>query len=77
MQGKVAWFNFDKAFGFISAEEGQDYFVHHSGIGFGRKGYRTLEKDAEVTFDITEASGRKRAVNVMLASSTPTENGVS
>lgn len=77
MQGKVVWFNFDKAFGFISAENGQDIFVHHSGIGFGRKGYKTLEKGAEVTFDVVEEAGRKRAVNVMPASGTPTENGVS
>jgi len=60
MQGRVAWFNFDKAFGFISAETGQDVFVHHTGIGFGRKGYRTLEKGAEVIFDIVEEGGSRK-----------------
>jgi len=28
-QGTVKWFNEQKGFGFISSEDGKDYFVHH------------------------------------------------
>lgn len=31
-KGKVKWFNNDKVFGFITSDEGKDYFIHFSGI---------------------------------------------
>lgn len=34
--GTVKWYNPEKAYGFITAEDGQDIFVHRNGIADGR-----------------------------------------
>lgn len=61
-QGKVKWFNDQKGFGFISAEDGNDYFVHHTSI-LG-EGFRTLKEGANVNFDIEKTDRGPRAVQV-------------
>ena len=50
--GTVKWFNAEKGFGFIEREDGDDVFVHFSGIA--TDGYKTLEEGQKVEFDITE-----------------------
>lgn len=51
--GKVKWFNAEKGFGFIQQDNGgPDVFVHFSAIQGG--GYRSLEEDQPVEFDITQ-----------------------
>ena len=35
MEGQVKWFNREKGYGFIRAEDGEEYFVHHSALGPG------------------------------------------
>ena len=52
MKGKVKWFNKDKGFGFILTEEGNDVFVHYTGIA--KNGFRTLEEGQEVFFELSE-----------------------
>jgi len=65
-KGTIKWFNADKGYGFIEAEEGEDVFVHFSAI-IGT-GYRTLNEGDQVEFDvITEAKG-PRAENVKIIS---------
>ncbi len=49
--GIVKWFNAEKGFGFISVEGGPDVFVHYSAIT--TDGYRSLEENQKVEFDIT------------------------
>ena len=52
-QGTVKWFNAEKGFGFIAqAEGGPDVFVHYSAIQ--SDGYRTLEENQVVEFDIVQ-----------------------
>ncbi len=60
--GKVKWFSNDKGFGFITAEDGKDYFVHFSGIS--GEGYKTLQEGADVTFEVGEGEKGPIAVNV-------------
>jgi len=65
-RGVVAWFNFKKGFGFIRRADGggDDVFVHHSSIAVGKPGYRTLEQDTEVEFEVADRNGKLIAVNV-------------
>jgi len=63
LKGKVKWFDTKKGFGFIQSEEGNDVFVHFSGIKSGEQ-FKNLEKDQAVTFDITEGKKGPQAVNV-------------
>ncbi len=61
-QGTVKWFNDQKGFGFISANDGKDYFVHHSSI-LG-EGFKTLKEGASVQFEIEKTDRGPRAVQV-------------
>lgn len=61
-QGTVKWFNDQKGFGFISADDGKDYFVHFSGIV--SEGYKTLPEGAKVQFEIESTDKGPRAVQV-------------
>ncbi|MEZ0227832.1 MAG: cold-shock protein [Planctomycetota bacterium] len=63
MNGTVKWFNDSKGFGFITSENGQDLFVHHSDIK--SEGYRSLAEGAKVTFDEVEGQKGPRAANVV------------
>ena len=52
-QGTVKWFNAEKGFGFIEQDGGgADVFVHYSAIE--SNGYRSLEEDQQVEFDVTQ-----------------------
>ncbi len=64
-KGTVKWFNSTKGFGFISDENGNDVFVHYSGIA--AEGFKSLEDGQAVTFEITEGTRGPQAVNVSVA----------
>ncbi|KGR90486.1 cold-shock protein [Ureibacillus massiliensis 4400831 = CIP 108448 = CCUG 49529] len=61
-QGKVKWFSNDKGYGFIESNDGQEVFVHFTGI-MG-EGFRTLEDGQEVSFLIVEGNRGPQATNV-------------
>ena len=48
MKGKVSWFNEGKGYGFITGEDGKDYFIHFTEIK--KEGFKTLKKEEIVTF---------------------------
>ena len=65
LKGSVKWFNKEKGFGFITSEEGKDYFVHFSGIV--GEGFRYLEEGQTVTFEVEEGAKGPVAVKVTAA----------
>ncbi|WP_432665067.1 cold shock domain-containing protein [Wukongibacter baidiensis] len=63
MKGKVKWFNSEKGYGFITGEDGNDVFVHYSAIE--GNGFKTLEEEQEVEFNVTEGDKGPQATNVV------------
>ncbi|SMO57073.1 cold-shock DNA-binding protein family [Balnearium lithotrophicum] len=62
LTGTVKWFDSKKGYGFITADNGQDVFVHYTGIS--GSGFRTLEEGERVSFNVTESDKGLKAVDV-------------
>lgn len=60
-KGKVKWYNEVKGFGFIATENGNDVFVHRTGL---IRAYDGLQQDQEVVFETKEGDKGPIAVNV-------------
>lgn len=60
--GTVKWFNAEKGFGFITQDGGVDIFVHFSAIT--GDGFRTLEENQKVEFEVTQGPKGAQAENV-------------
>ena len=61
-KGTVKWFNNQKGYGFISDEQGNDIFVHFSGIN--SDGFMSLEEGQAVEFDVVDGAKGPQATNV-------------
>ncbi|MGH3096827.1 MAG: cold-shock protein [Streptosporangiales bacterium] len=62
-QGSVKWFNSEKGYGFIAPDGGgADVFVHFSAIA--ADGYRSLDDDQRVEFEVTQGAKGPQAENV-------------
>ncbi|WP_265456883.1 cold-shock protein [Enterococcus sp. HY326] len=61
--GTVKWFNPDKGFGFITAEDGTDVFAHFSAIQ--GDGFKTLDEGQAVSFDIEDGQRGPQATNIV------------
>jgi cold shock protein len=62
-QGTVKWFNNEKGFGFIAPDGGaKDVFVHQSEIK--GDGFRSLEENQRVQFEISQGPKGPQAVEV-------------
>ncbi|ANI38067.1 cold-shock protein [Mycolicibacterium vaccae 95051] len=59
----MKWFNGDKGFGFIAPDGGApDVFVHYSEIG--GSGYRSLDENQRVEFEVEQGNKGPQAVRV-------------
>lgn len=63
-KGTVKWFNEKKGFGFITAADGKDVFVHYSGIE--TTGFKTLKEGQGVEFNITNGQKGPQAIEVRI-----------
>ncbi len=61
--GTVKWFNSRKGFGFISRDDGDDVFVHHTSIS--SEGFRNLEEGEKVEFTVGEGEKGPQALDVV------------
>ena len=66
MKGTIKWYNFKKHFGFITGEDGKDYFVHASALPQGER----VQDGQAVTFDGEEGERGLIAKNVVFGNGT-------
>jgi CspA family cold shock protein len=66
LKGTVKWFNNAKGYGFIGREDGPDVFVHYSAIS--SEGYKSLQENDVVEFEIVQGTKGPQAANVSKAS---------
>ena len=64
-QGTVKWFSPEKGYGFITPDNGEDVFVHYTGIV--GEGFRSLEQGQRVEFEISDGRKGPQASNVQKA----------
>lgn len=61
-EGTVKWFCDDKGYGFIETFDGEEVFVHFTGIS--GEGFRSLKDGEKVSFDILEGNRGPQATSV-------------
>ncbi|MDR4497479.1 MAG: cold-shock protein [Candidatus Scalindua sp.] len=61
--GTVKWFSDSKGFGFISQENGDDVFVHHTAIQ--SDGFKSLSEGDQVEFEVEQGQKGSKASNVV------------
>ena len=62
-KGTVKWFNNQKGYGFICDEQGNDVFVHYTGLKMN--GFKSLEEGQAVEFEVVNGAKGPQATNVV------------
>jgi len=66
--GKVKWFDAERGFGFLAADDGGEVFVHASALPAGAQ---TLKPGARVDFGVVEGKRGVQALSVRLLDPVP------
>ena len=61
-KGTVKWFNNQKGYGFICNEEGNDIFVHYTGLNM--EGFKTVSEGDVVEYEVIDGEIGPQAINV-------------
>ena len=61
-RGTVKWFNNQKGYGFISDANGNDVFVHYTGLNM--EGFKSLEEGQAVEYEVVNGAKGPQATNV-------------
>jgi CspA family cold shock protein len=61
-RGTMKWFNNAKGYGFITQDDGEEVFVHHSVIA--GEGFKSLLEGQRVEFDVVKGEKGPGAANV-------------
>ena len=61
-RGTVKWFNNQKGYGFISDENGNDVFVHYTGLNM--EGFKSLEEGQAVEYEVVNGAKGPQATYV-------------
>ena len=61
-EGTVKWFSDQKGYGFIEQDDGNDLFVHHTGIN--GSGFKSLNEGQRVRFEIETSPKGPKAKDV-------------
>ncbi|MEY9951834.1 cold-shock protein [Leifsonia sp. L25] len=65
--GTVKWFNSEKGYGFIAPDDGSaDVFAHYSEIA-SNGGYRNLDENQKVEYDLAQGPKGPQAANIRQA----------
>ena len=65
MQGTIKWYNSNKGYGFINAEDGNDYFAHVSNFIDAQNGARiSADEGTAVDFEPGESEKGLLAYNI-------------
>ncbi|MBQ8142510.1 MAG: cold shock domain-containing protein [Bacilli bacterium] len=62
MKGTVKKFDKEKGYGFITGEDGKDYFFHYSQLNM--EGFKTAEVGQKVDYEETSSEKGLRANNI-------------
>ncbi|MHA2620354.1 MAG: cold-shock protein [bacterium JZ-2024 1] len=62
LHGRIKWFDQKKGYGFVTGDDGKDYFFHYTAIQM--EGFKTVDKDEEVDFEAEETAKGLQAVKV-------------
>lgn len=60
--GKVKKFNKEKGYGFITGDDGKDYFFYYTALNM--TGFKTVDVDAKVEFETEETDRGLRAKDI-------------
>lgn len=70
--GTVKWFDSRKGFGFIQSSDGTDVFVHYSAIITEDDGYKSLNENDEVEYEVEQGNKGPKANKVIVTKKSQT-----
>lgn len=74
MEGKIKWFKNDKGYGFITGDDGKDYFMHYTALeGIVDQDERENLQDKSVSFNLKDTDRGPQAIDVKLSAGSSDE----